>query len=127
MADEQTRTDMADLMANLRIPDECALRRKETFEYITPGYSYNVELYQNSDGTWYAIGIPRDSERMVVYGSSVLSSAKLAMQNLIDKIKREGMDQLFGEPQPEDEVLDEAEEEEADDVPGLDVHTDEDV
>lgn len=103
MPEQTSPNDMAVVMAQLRMPEGCNIRRKETFEYLTPQYIYNIELFQNADNTWYAIAIPRDSDRLVVYGSSVLSSAQLALQSLLDKIKREGMHQLFGAPEPEDE------------------------
>jgi hypothetical protein len=119
-------TDMGTVMASLRIPQKCHLRRKEQFEYITQGYLYDVDLFQNADGTWYSIAVPRDSERLVVYGSSELPSAKLALQSLIDKIKREGMDQLFGDGQLEAEDEDEFEDEyEDDEVRVTDVQADE--
>jgi hypothetical protein len=98
MSEPASPSDMTATMAQLRMPEGCNIRRKETFEYVTPHYTYNVELFQNADNTWYAIAVPRDSDRLVVYGSSVLSSAQLALQSLIDKIKREGMQQLFGTP-----------------------------
>ncbi|QSO49165.1 hypothetical protein [Alicyclobacillus mengziensis] len=103
MPEQTSPNDMAAVMAQLRMPEGCNIRRKETFEYLTPHYTYNIELFQNADNTWYAIAIPRDSDRLVVYGSSVLSSAHLALQSLLDKIQREGMHQLFGNPEPEDE------------------------
>lgn len=56
---------------------------------------YDIELYENTDATFYAIGVPRDTERVVVYGSSVVSSRQVALQSLLDKIAREGMSQLF--------------------------------
>ena len=115
MSDSPNHTNMAAVMAQLRMPEGCSLRRKETFDYVTPGYAYSVELFQNADDTWYAIAVPQESERLVVYGSSVLPSAQHALQALVDKIRREGMDQLFGDPTPpaaEDESAEEAENEE---------------
>jgi len=82
----------------LRLPEGCNLKRKETYEYTTPDYTYDVDLYENTDGTFYSIGVPRDSERLVVYGSNMMPSAERALQILVDKIKREGMDTLFSSP-----------------------------
>lgn len=70
-------------------PEGCILRRKELYEYITPDNAYDVELYENSDGTFYAIGLPRDGERVIVYGSNVMDTADEAMHILVDKIRRE--------------------------------------
>jgi hypothetical protein len=71
------------------VPNGCTLRRKQVFEYTTPEQTYRVELFENPDGTCYAIGVPEDSERLIVYGSNVVDSPELALRILIDKIRRE--------------------------------------
>ncbi|MCL6453595.1 MAG: hypothetical protein K6T78_08215 [Alicyclobacillus sp.] len=86
--------------SHLRVGPESVLRRKELYEYVTPEALYDVELYENSDGTYYAVAVPRDVERIVVYGSSVCSTAAAAMQSVMDKIHREGVGALFGGPTP---------------------------
>ncbi len=83
--------------SNVRVPEGCSLRRKELYEYTTPNNVYDVELYENADGTFYAIGIPRDGHRLVVYGSNIVQSGEMALQILVDKIRREGVDVLFGQ------------------------------
>jgi hypothetical protein len=88
-------------------PDGCSLRKKEQYEYTTPNNVYNVELFENSDGTYYAIGVPRDSERLIVYGSNISPSAEQALQVLVDKILRDGA--MIGE-ETETEETQEAEE-----------------
>ncbi|GMA49429.1 hypothetical protein GCM10025857_07860 [Alicyclobacillus contaminans] len=80
-------------LSALRLPDGCVMRRKELYEYVTPEYIYDVELYEQADGTFYAVGLPRGSQRVVIYGSSVLPSAEQALQQLVDKIQRDGMPQ----------------------------------
>ncbi|MCL6597116.1 MAG: hypothetical protein K6T81_00060 [Alicyclobacillus macrosporangiidus] len=71
------------------VPNGCTLRRKQVFEYTTPEQMYRVELFENPDGTCYAIGVPEDSERLIVYGSNVVDSPELALRILVDKIRRE--------------------------------------
>lgn len=93
-------TTKASLLSSLRLREGYTLRKKETFEYQTPHRIYDVELFEHADGTYHAIGIPRDTDKVVVYGSSVMSSAKYALQNLIDKITRDGVDVLFGGDEP---------------------------
>lgn len=75
--------------ATIEIPSECSLYRTETFEYRTPLGTYDIELFEQQDGQFYAIGLPRYEERVVVYGSNVVSSASLALASLIEKIERD--------------------------------------
>ncbi|MCL6444733.1 MAG: hypothetical protein K6T83_14980 [Alicyclobacillus sp.] len=74
--------------AALELPAGCTIRRKETFEYTTPDNTYDVELYEDTDGQFYAIGVPREGP-VVVYGSNVLASPVMALQVVVDKIDRE--------------------------------------
>jgi hypothetical protein len=74
---------------SVSLPAGHQLRRKELYEYTTQDNVYDVELFENQDGTFYAIGLPREGERLVVYGTNVLPSAHLALKALIDKIGRE--------------------------------------
>jgi hypothetical protein len=83
--------------AKVRVPEGCSLKRKEFYEYTTANNVYDVELYENADGTFYAIGVPREGHRLVVYGSNVVPSGEMALQILVDKIRREGVDVLFGQ------------------------------
>jgi hypothetical protein len=82
--------------SRVRIPEGCMLKRKQLFEYTTPHHVYDIELFEQQDGTFYAIGLPRDEERWVVYGSNIVDTAEQALQILVDKIQREGVDVLFG-------------------------------
>ncbi|MCL6592770.1 MAG: hypothetical protein K6T31_02225 [Alicyclobacillus sp.] len=75
--------------ARVSTPAGCVLRRKELYEYTTPDEVYRVELYENPDGSWYAIAVPSQDERLIVYGTPVLPSAQQALQGLVDKIARE--------------------------------------
>ncbi|QQE80381.1 hypothetical protein GI364_08165 [Alicyclobacillus sp. SO9] len=74
---------------NVKLPDGCFLRRKEYFEYVTANYAFDVELHENQDGTFYAIAVPRDTERVMVFGTKELGTAEAALKALVDKIRRE--------------------------------------
>jgi len=78
-------------IAKLHVPDGCYFRTKETFEYTTPYNIYDVELFINQDDTCYAVGVPR-SGRLIVYGSSIVTNVQEALQTVIDKIRREGLE-----------------------------------
>ncbi|MBX5436025.1 MAG: hypothetical protein IRZ33_02270 [Alicyclobacillaceae bacterium] len=73
---------------DVSLPEGCVLRRKQLFEYTTPDNLYDVELFENRDGTCYAIAVPREGP-LVVYGSNVVSGAAEALQIVFDKIRRE--------------------------------------
>lgn len=81
--------EMTSFFPSLDVPDGCTLRRKQQFEYTTTDQMYDIELFENQDGTFYAIGIPK-SGQMVVYGSNVVKSPTIAMRVVLDKIEREG-------------------------------------
>jgi hypothetical protein len=80
-----------DWFASVEIKEGNFLRKKELFEYTTPANIYDIELFQNQDNTFYAIGVPREG-RIVVYGSAIVDDSRSALQTVIDKIHREGMD-----------------------------------
>lgn len=77
---------------HVKVPNECTLRIKESFEYTTPVNLYDLTAYGNQDGSWYAIALPRDGERVIIYGSNVMPTAQMAIQVVVDKIHREGLE-----------------------------------
>ncbi|RIV28716.1 hypothetical protein D2Q93_01580 [Alicyclobacillaceae bacterium I2511] len=79
------------------VPPGCTLMRKETFEYTTPHAVYRVDLYENQEETFYAIAVPEDSEKLVIYGTPNFKSKEKALLSLVDKIRREGVEKLFSE------------------------------
>lgn len=80
---------------NVEVPDGCTLRHKQLFEYTTQANVYDLELYENQGGTWYAIAIPREGERLIIYGSNEVPTAQMAIQIVVDKIKREGLEETL--------------------------------
>lgn len=91
---------------NVRVPEGGILKRKEMYEYTTPTNVYDIELFEHQDGTFYAIGIPREGHRLVVYGSNIVDDREMALTILVDKIRREGVDVLFHDEPHDDEPHD---------------------
>ncbi len=81
----------ADWKTSIKVQEGNFLRRKELFEYTTPMNVYDIELFENQDGTYYAVGVPREG-RVVVYGSAIIEDPSLAIQTVVDKIRREGLE-----------------------------------
>lgn len=80
---------------NVPIPEGSFLRKKEFYEYTTPDNVYDIEVYFNQDDTCYAIGIPREGEKLIVYGTSTVNDAELALKQLLQKIQHQGFDRGF--------------------------------
>ncbi|MBX6353356.1 MAG: hypothetical protein IRZ10_08450 [Thermoflavifilum sp.] len=79
---------MPSWMRGLSLPAGATLRRRETYELTHPTGVYDVEVFQNSDGTWYAIAVPREGERLVVYGSPVCGARAEALKTVMERIDR---------------------------------------
>lgn len=71
------------------VPEGGTLLRKETYEYQTEKGEYDIEVYENLKGEFYAIGVPRHDERLIIYGSNITTSRALALSVVMDKIERE--------------------------------------
>jgi hypothetical protein len=74
----------------LDLPAGAQLLRKEVFEYASDQGEFIIELFENANGEFYAIGTPRHSDKLIIYGSPTVSDSFLAMQTVIEKIEREG-------------------------------------
>jgi hypothetical protein len=75
---------------NLELPEGAQLVRKELFEYSSDKGDFIIELFENVKGEYYAIGTPRHSDKLIIYGSPVMSDSFMAMQTVIEKIEQEG-------------------------------------
>ncbi len=73
----------------LRIREDAELLRKEWFAYQVGDDRFTIELFETTKGEFYAIGTPADSSRLFIYGSSVVSTAALALEQTMKKINRE--------------------------------------
>lgn len=71
------------------IPEGGKLLKKELYEYHTEKGEYSIELFETMKGEFYAIAVPNDSEKLIIYGSNITTSRALALSVVIDKIERE--------------------------------------
>ena len=83
------------ILEQVQVPNECNLRQKLLYEYITPNQIYDIELFLQQDGSCYAVGVPREG-RLIVYGSPEMTDATQAIQIVISKIHKEAIE-LSGE------------------------------
>jgi hypothetical protein len=75
----------------VNVPNLHQLKKKETFEYTTSHQIYDIEIFYEQSGECYVIGIPKEG-RLIVYGSPVVENPQSALQIVIDKIQKEGLE-----------------------------------
>lgn len=75
-----------------RLKPGAELWRTERFSYRMQGREFAIELFTSSEGSHYAIGTPADVDVIIVYGSQVVGSAQLALEQAIKKIDRDLLD-----------------------------------
>jgi hypothetical protein len=73
----------------VQIPENSELTRKEWFDYANEKGSFLIELFENMKGEFYAIGTPKDPDKLIVYGSPIMTDKVMALQTVIEKIERE--------------------------------------
>jgi len=73
----------------VQLPENAELLRKELFDYSTETGRYQIELFETTTGTFYAIATPKDSDRLIVFGSPVVDDRFTALQTVIEKITRD--------------------------------------
>ncbi|ADG05257.1 hypothetical protein [Kyrpidia tusciae] len=74
---------------SVELPPDARLLRKETFTLQMEQQDYDIELFETMEGEYYAMGTPRATDKIIVYGSPVVPDAALALQIVIDKIQRD--------------------------------------
>ncbi|MBX6394775.1 MAG: hypothetical protein IRY98_03470 [Alicyclobacillaceae bacterium] len=74
---------------SVEIPSGSTLLRKESFAYQADHGEYDIELFETPAGEFYAVGTPRFSDKIIVYGSPVVQHAGTALQIVIEKIERD--------------------------------------
>jgi hypothetical protein len=72
------------------VPEGGTLLRKEIYEYHNEKGEYVIELFEKIDGQCYAIGVPKEDERLIIFGSNITATRAMALSIVIDKIEREG-------------------------------------
>lgn len=95
-----------------QIPEGMSLTKKEFFELSHPSGIYEIELFSTHKGECWAIGVPREDTRFIVYGSPVVNHPQDALQIVIQKINREtgledsnGFEEAAVDPDEEIEYL----------------------
>ena len=78
---------------DVRLPDEAELLRKELFSYRVDSEWFDIELFENQNGQYYAIGTPGDKTRLIVYGSAVTADPQKALEQALQKINRDHFQQ----------------------------------
>ena len=78
---------------DVRLPDGAELLRKELFSYRVDSEWFDIELFENRDGQYYAIGTPGDKTRLIVYGSAVTADPQRALEQALQKINRDHFQQ----------------------------------
>ena len=81
--------ELVDNWKNVKLRAESELLRKENYVYRVEGVEYAIELFETIEGKFYAIGLPTDPTKLIIYGSSVVDGAKIALQQTIQKIDRD--------------------------------------
>jgi hypothetical protein len=71
------------------VPEGGTLVRKEMFEYTNDKGEYQIEVFENMKGEFWAIAVPRDDERLIIYGSNITSTRAMALSIVLDKIERD--------------------------------------
>jgi len=75
-----------------RLKPGAELWRTERFSYRMKGREFTIELFTSLEGSHYAIATPADADVIIVYGSQVVESAQLALEQAIKKIDRDLLD-----------------------------------
>lgn len=73
----------------VRLPEGAELLKKEAFTYSVREQEFLIEVFEQNDGKYYAIGVPQNDKRLIIYGSSIVDSKQMALQIVVDKIERE--------------------------------------
>ncbi|MDB5083531.1 MAG: hypothetical protein JWN30_417 [Bacilli bacterium] len=101
----------------VKLPADISLTKKEVFELSHPSGTYEIELFTSHNGECWAIGVPKNDAKFIVYGSPIVGNTKQALEIVIDKISRETTGDSCG--------FDEAEEDSGDDPDELEHIVDE--
>ncbi len=80
---------MSDSWKSIPLRKDAELLRKETYSYQVGSESYQIELFETMTDKFYAIGTPTTSDQLYIYGSAVVGTPELALEQAIKKINRE--------------------------------------
>lgn len=78
---------------HIQVPEDAELLRKEWYSYRIGHEWFDIELFENQTGQYYAIGTPADKSRIYVYGSSIVGDPTTALAQTVKKITRDQQQQ----------------------------------
>jgi len=73
----------------IKLQEGTELLRKEQFIYRIANEEYTIELFESHNGEYYAIGVPVHTDRLLIYGSSIVNDPRKALDQTIRKINRD--------------------------------------
>ena len=73
----------------LKLQEGTELLHKEQFIYRIANAEYTIELFESHNGEYYAIGVPVHTDRLLIYGSSIVNDPRKALDQTIRKINRD--------------------------------------
>ena len=73
----------------LKLREGAELFRKEQYLYRIAEQDYTIELFESIKGEYYAIGVPANSDTLMIYGSSIVTDPIKALHQAIRKIDRD--------------------------------------
>lgn len=85
------KNDLTRSFKDIDLHPDAELWRKESFVYTIAGEPFDLELFSSQDGRYYAIGMPADKSRLIIYGSQIVDSEAIAIDQTIKKINRDSL------------------------------------
>ena len=73
----------------LKLQEGTELLRKEQFIYRIANAEYTIELFESPNEEYYAIGVPAHTDKLMIYGSSIVNDPRKALDQTIHKINRD--------------------------------------
>ena len=73
----------------LKLQEGTELLRMEQFIYRIANAEYTIELFESHNGEYYAIGEPAHTDKLMIYGSSIVNDPRKALDQTIRKINRD--------------------------------------
>ncbi|PWI58925.1 hypothetical protein [Sulfoacidibacillus thermotolerans] len=80
---------MSSSWKSIPLREDAELLRKEVYHYQLGGDLFQIELFETQGSEFYAIGTPSHSDRLYIYGSTVVKDPAVALEQAIKKINRE--------------------------------------
>ncbi len=73
----------------IKLREGAELLRKEQYLYRIADQEFTIELFETSKDEYYAIGVPVNTDKLMIYGSSIVNDPVKALNQTIRKIDRD--------------------------------------